>query len=1192
MPRIDPLQLLTCLKVLLDKNGGILSLNEVKRIAGLMTKYSKKLVSKCIYIQILKCTKTDLLGEFMGAGGWQLVNLWLTDGLRAMNYPLVTEILELFLLCPVDVERLKSNTSPKLVKQLSREGPPDVRILATRLVEQWLNIVKASNLASNNHATSKVTETSTSDSKITSKTTDTKKDDENSKTDKIENVETSKSPSTKTSDSTFKSSPSPKRKLSTESSSSLTLKIVVKDGKQVVSKVEECKEDDTTVSNESKERDEADNDGDQQSESDESSDKLSNKENENKSKDEENEENQESKDIKDKDKQKEKDKNKDKVKDKTKSSSSKDKDRHKSSNSSSKSSSKSHSSSTKNSSSSSSSSSKSKHSNKNSNRDKDRDSDKDKDREKDKDHKKKSSNKSSSKDKHKHEREKSLSKEKEREKEKTNQAEKDKDTLNKVLPPSLEKLGKIPKKPRDPNDPEALKPTSITIPSKKASMSIEIRKDSEKAKTVKTYKSQFRSHGLTEEAPPPPSRKQLKKPTNVTPVSVPAGGILGSSNFASTLKRSSPPLSSSSSTNTSNSNTSVNSASGQNNAAHNSGPPAEKKPRIDMTGMPSNIVEKPGSIKLIAPKPKPSLVESDLFMDALSAAAYKKNVTKRKRRPSNSANAESPTAPKVEPLKFYQDTLEAKEDDKSDTKLDNKSEKSESENDKESTIIKIEDDDDDIPLKKVKEDIDLKTSAENTKEDNEKIKDESNDGAEIIESSDPKSPEEPYIPIKKPPGPGCGPDGPPGVLILHRRTGPKKKLKWRPQEDLEEIRYFELDENERVNVTKAFTDMKNMERMHEREAFLLARKLNNEDLMVEQMQWRPLIEVDDVPPHPDPGCKSKEKTIQAERERTTLKALYFSHAMIPDSPSEPDMEQCTITEPKIIPLDDITGSNSADSVNDFVSYGYPEPKGTPPPDHQDDPMDGGLNLTSIPGTEIPFGNQNNQFNPFLPFGGQPVGNNNMGNPNNWVAGLGPNGSNNMGINNILPPNNMNNLNNVNNINMLRSNVAAAMNGPMAGNMNGPPPLMATAPLGPINNGPFNMPHNILPFGPNGPPPNGMNGSPQNLLSSIFGPNGIQQQQQQRMNMNAMHNGPMHNQMGGGNRNQNSGGNWRSAGGLNNNNSGNWRSNNNDRGNNRNNDRSNWVHGNANRSVCKQFLRGFCRNGNKCNYIHPGNNQRI
>lgn len=87
-----------------------------------MAKYSKKLVSKCIYIQILKCTETELLGQFMGAGGWALVHSWLTDGVMGKNWPLVQELLELLLLCPVDVPRLQSNSAPKLVKGLSREG--------------------------------------------------------------------------------------------------------------------------------------------------------------------------------------------------------------------------------------------------------------------------------------------------------------------------------------------------------------------------------------------------------------------------------------------------------------------------------------------------------------------------------------------------------------------------------------------------------------------------------------------------------------------------------------------------------------------------------------------------------------------------------------------------------------------------------------------------------------------------------------------------------------------------------------------------------------------------------------------------------------------------------------------------------------------------------------------------------------
>ncbi|KOB66630.1 Pnuts protein [Operophtera brumata] len=142
-PRIDPIQLLNCLSVLLSPSGGIKSRDEVQRLASLMTKFSKKLVSKCIYIQILKCTETELLGLFMGSGGWLLVHVWLTESIVAKNWPLVRELLELLLLCPVDIERLKTNNCPKLVKELSKDGNQfDIRALASKLVEQWLKTVK------------------------------------------------------------------------------------------------------------------------------------------------------------------------------------------------------------------------------------------------------------------------------------------------------------------------------------------------------------------------------------------------------------------------------------------------------------------------------------------------------------------------------------------------------------------------------------------------------------------------------------------------------------------------------------------------------------------------------------------------------------------------------------------------------------------------------------------------------------------------------------------------------------------------------------------------------------------------------------------------------------------------------------------------------------------------------------------
>ena len=72
-------------------------------------------------------------------------------------------------------------------------------------------------------------------------------------------------------------------------------------------------------------------------------------------------------------------------------------------------------------------------------------------------------------------------------------------------------------------------------------------------------------------------------------------------------------------------------------------------------------------------------------------------------------------------------------------------------------------------------------------------------------------------------------DGLRSVLLLQKRRGPKKTLKWKA--DLESIRYFELDETERVNVTKTFTDMKQIEKQNEREAFQMARKLSESSLM-------------------------------------------------------------------------------------------------------------------------------------------------------------------------------------------------------------------------------------------------------------------------------------------------------------------------------------------------------------------------
>lgn len=160
----------------------------------------------------------------------------------------------------------------------------------------------------------------------------------------------------------------------------------------------------------------------------------------------------------------------------------------------------------------------------------------------------------------------SSSKDKKSESSKT-QAERDKDTLAKIQPKALEKLGKIPKKTTSSDgstDPAKKNTTETPVPAKKKSISIEVRKDVEnRPKTVKTYNSQFRSHGLAEEAPPPPSRKDLKKPTTVPTNGIPV-----------VPKRSLSPT-------------------------NHTAKEFEKKIKLS-----SPTVDKPGAIKLIPAKPK------------------------------------------------------------------------------------------------------------------------------------------------------------------------------------------------------------------------------------------------------------------------------------------------------------------------------------------------------------------------------------------------------------------------------------------------------------------------------------------------------------------------------------------------------------------------------------------------------------
>lgn len=504
-----------------------------------------------------------------------------------------------------------------------------------------------------------------------------------------------------------------------------------------------------------------------------------------------------------------------------------------------------------------------------------------------------------------------------------------------------------------------------------------------------------------------------------------------------------------------------------------------------------------------------------MFMDALcsSATTAKGNPKKRKRRTSSSKEGSPPLdSPKITaaPMKFYQDTQEEATDDKDEASPSKKL----------SVDGKEEEDEENSPSSPTKEDTSIDQDGATTNEKDvagnpESPSGDSESATAPAAAADEMEVEEDNTP--KPPGPGCGPDGPPGVLVIHRRRSAKKSVRWRPQEQLEEVRLFELDETERVNVTKTFTDMKQIERFGERDAFQMARKLQADDVMVEQTPWTHLIEVDDVPVSPH-GNQSKERDVQAARELTCLQALYFSYAMIPDSASEPEMETIKYAEPALIPLED-----AQNTVNDFTKQGWPEPREAHggggggmhpfngPPNFDPNAFGGGA---AGPFNMPPFGVAANQgiWAGGPPFGGGP--------PPPQYGGAMSNEEIKLAMNRLAFPGQNFNPPNFNGINMMNLPAMGA-GGPLAGppggwGFRGPPP----GAMGGVWRG-------------HGPPPGGPGAGPPNMN----GPRGW-------VNNNMRMSGN-----GGGGR------------------------------------------------LCKNFKKGGCKKGDKCNFVHssggpPGGFNRI
>lgn len=144
MAPVDPTELIKAFKPCLTELGGIKSISNVPKLFNLMKRYSKKLVSRCIFCSILLSTEPDILQCFLEEqDGWELINAWLKEGLKGENYPYICELIDLLDKCPMTVERLKKNDTPKLVKQLAKTADKEISDKAKTVVTKWYGLIKA-----------------------------------------------------------------------------------------------------------------------------------------------------------------------------------------------------------------------------------------------------------------------------------------------------------------------------------------------------------------------------------------------------------------------------------------------------------------------------------------------------------------------------------------------------------------------------------------------------------------------------------------------------------------------------------------------------------------------------------------------------------------------------------------------------------------------------------------------------------------------------------------------------------------------------------------------------------------------------------------------------------------------------------------------------------------------------------------
>lgn len=118
---------------------------------------ARKLVHRCVYLNILKATPTQDIRKqsvtfenfdlhiflfvsikknfislyvcrILILGAWNILYDWLKDAERDKHWSVIKELLELYLELPVTIDLLKLNHTPKLIRQLSKRSDLDAGI--------------------------------------------------------------------------------------------------------------------------------------------------------------------------------------------------------------------------------------------------------------------------------------------------------------------------------------------------------------------------------------------------------------------------------------------------------------------------------------------------------------------------------------------------------------------------------------------------------------------------------------------------------------------------------------------------------------------------------------------------------------------------------------------------------------------------------------------------------------------------------------------------------------------------------------------------------------------------------------------------------------------------------------------------------------------------------------------------------